>query len=71
MATFGGKPIRQIETWIDGVKQGSGRSKAPCVTKQLDMLAGFTGQVAEIRLYNRLLSPPEINALTRGLAKAP
>ena len=71
VATFGGQPIRQIETWIDGVKRGSGRSKAPCVTKELEFLQGFTGQLAEIRMYNRLLSPSEISTLTCGLAAAP
>ena len=64
--TYGGTPIRQIETWIDGVKQGSGRSQAPCVTKELEFLGDFTGQLAEVRMYNRILGESEIAALNRG-----
>ena len=66
-ATYGGSPFRVIETWVDGVKQASGRSSAPCLTKELELLQGFTGDLAEIRLYNRVLSADDIGALSRGL----
>jgi hypothetical protein len=70
-ATYGGSPFRQIEAWIDGVKLASGRSSAPCLTKELEFLQGFTGDLAEIRMYNRILSPDEISALSRGLGNLP
>ena len=66
-ATYGGSPFRVIETWVDGVKLASGRSSAPCLTKELELLQGFTGDLAEIRLYNRVLSADDIGALNRGL----
>ncbi len=70
-ATIGGKPFRQIESFIDGVKVGSGRCKAPCLTKEMDLFDGFTGQVSEIRIYNRILTPAEIASLARGLGGKP
>ena len=62
-ATFGGKPVRQIRVYVDGILQGEGRSSSPCLTNELELLQGFTGQLSEIRLYNRILSPEEIAAL--------
>ena len=63
-ATFGGKP-RQIQIFVDGVLQGSGLNKAPCITKELDFLQDYTGLLSEIRMYNRILTPEEIQALAK------
>ena len=51
---------------MDGVSVGAGRSKAPCITNELEFLGGFTGEVAEIRMYNRILAPDEISALAKN-----
>ena len=66
-ATFGGTPFREIVVWVDGVRHEAGRSSSPCLTKELGFLQGFTGDLAEIRMYNRILDPAEIVSLSRGL----
>ena len=62
-ATFGGSPFRAITLWIDGKPIASGRSKAPCVTNELEFFQGVSGLIAEVRLYNRILAADEIAAL--------
>lgn len=62
--TFGGDPVRKIQIYLDGEFQAEGRSPSPCLTDNLEFLKDFTGEVAEIRLYNRILSPEEIAALS-------
>lgn len=62
-ATYGGSPIRTIRVYLDGKPQGEGRSPCPCLTHELELLQGFTGQLAEIRLFHRILSPQEVAAL--------
>jgi hypothetical protein len=66
--TFGGDPIREIKVYLDGELQGEGRSKAPCVTDNLELLKDFTGDFSGIRIYNRILTPEEIKGLefTKG-----
>jgi hypothetical protein len=59
-ATYGGSPIRTIRVYLDGKLEGEGRSPCPCLTNELELLQGFTGHLAEIRLYHRILSPQEI-----------
>ena len=59
-ATYGGKPVRQIRIYVDGVLLGQGRSVAPCLTNELEFLQGFTGLLAEIRIYHRVLDATEI-----------
>ncbi|MDX6765197.1 MAG: PA14 domain-containing protein [Candidatus Methylacidiphilales bacterium] len=61
--TYGGIPLRKIQVYLDGRFEGEGRSKSPCLTDNLEFLNDFTGDVAEIRLYNRILSPEEIKDL--------
>jgi hypothetical protein len=63
--TFGGDPVRKIQIYLDGALQAEGRSPAPCLTDNLEFLKDFTGELAEIRLYNRILSAEEIAALAR------
>jgi hypothetical protein len=62
---IGGSPVRTMQVWVDGKLVGSGKTKAPCLTKELEFLDGFTGQLAEIRMYNRVLSADEIAALAK------
>ncbi len=62
--TFGGDPVRKIQIYLDGEFQAEGRSLAPCLTDNLEFLKDFTGELAEIRLYNRILTPEEIAALS-------
>jgi hypothetical protein len=64
-ATYGGGPIRQITVYVDGRQVASGRSPAPCLTNELELLAGYTGLLGEYRLYNRVLAPDEIAVLAR------
>jgi hypothetical protein len=66
-STFGGTPFRQIETYVDGVKQGSSRCPVTCLAKELEFFQGLSGLVAEVRMYNRILGQDEIAALSRGL----
>lgn len=63
--TFGGSPVRQIRVFLDGKLQAEGRSLAPCLTNNLEFLQGFTGSLAEIRLYHRVLDAAEIADLAR------
>ena len=63
-ATYGGQPLREIRVFLDGRDQGSGRSSAPCLTSELELLAGFTGLLSELRIYNRILNPDEIATLS-------
>jgi hypothetical protein len=60
-ATYGGKPVRQIRVYVDGVLQGGGRSSAPCLTNELEFLQDFTGLLSDIRLYHRVLDHTEIS----------
>ena len=61
--TFGGSPVRMIKVYLDGELQGEGRSKAPCLTDNLELLKEFTGDLSRISLYNRILTPQEIKSL--------
>mgnify|MGYP000234544714 CR=1 FL=1 len=58
--TFGGSPIREIKVYLDGELQGEGRSQAPCVTDNMELLKDFTGDLSGIRIYNRILERDEI-----------
>ncbi len=61
--TFGGSPVRGIKVYLDGELQGEGRSKAPCLTDNLEFLKDFTGDLSFIRLYNRILTEEEIKGM--------
>lgn len=63
--TFGGEPVRMIRIYLDGKFESEGRSKAPCLTDNLEFLKEFTGDLAEIWIHNRILEPAEIEALSR------
>ena len=63
--TFGGSPIREIKVYLDGELQMGGRSDAPCVTDNLELLKDFTGDLSGIRIYNRILTPEEIKTLVK------
>jgi hypothetical protein len=63
--TYGGQPQRKIQVYLDGVFQAEMKSKAPCLTDNLEFLKDFTGLLSEIRMYNRVLTPGEIAALSK------
>lgn len=65
--TYGGKPIRMVQVYLDGKFQVEGRSKAPCLTDNLEFLKGFTGELAEVRLYNSILTADEIASLSKTI----
>ena len=67
--TFGGKPVRSIAVYLDGKEVGSGKTPVPCIVKQLTLLPGFTGKLSEVRLYNCILTPAEVAALSGAAAK--
>ena len=62
-ATFGGSPFGGITLWVDGQQLHTVRSKAPCVTPELQFFQGISAHLAEVRMYNRVLAPPEIQSL--------
>ncbi len=54
---------KSIAIYIDGRLQASKDIAIPCITDELEFLEGFTGQLSEIRMYNRVLNSDEIAAL--------
>ncbi len=53
-----------VQIYVDGKLQGEGHVKIPCLTDNLEFLEGFSGQISEIRIFNRILNSDDVKLLT-------
>ncbi len=52
-----------VQVYVDGKLQASKDVPFKCVNDSLEFLQGFSGEISEIRMYNRVLNSDEIAAL--------